>query len=93
VVTKDYGSIESRILQTMSNAEVASVVLTDNSGKVISALKREIGKEPHLVFDLNLIQTPDLNQPSLQSRDEAYITTLGSRFTGCASGLGSTTDL
>ena len=75
VVTKDYGSIESRILQTMSNAEVASVVLTDNSGKVISALKREIGKEPHLVFDLNWIQTPDLNQPSLQSRDEAYITT------------------
>ena len=42
VVTKDYGSIESRILQTMSNAEVASVVLTDTSGKVISALKRDI---------------------------------------------------
>ena len=75
VVTKDYGSIESRILQTMSNAEVASVVLTDKSGKVISALKRDIGKEPHLVFDLNWIQTPDLNQSILQSRDEAYITT------------------
>ena len=75
VVTKDYGSIESRILQTMSNAEVASVVLTDKSGKVISALKRDIGKEPHLVFDLNWIQTPDLNQSNLQSRDEAYITT------------------
>jgi len=75
VVTKDYGSIESRILQTMSNAEVASVVLTENSGKVISALKRDIGKEPHLVFDLNWIQTPDINQSTLQSRDEAYITT------------------
>jgi len=75
VVTKDYGSIESRILQTMSNAEVASVVLTDKTGKVISALKRDIGREPHLVFDLNWIQTPDLNQSSLQSRDEAYITT------------------
>ena len=75
VVTKDYGSIESRILQTMSNAEVASVVLTDNSGKVISALKRDIGKEPHLVFDLNWIQIPDINQSTLQSRDEAYITT------------------
>ena len=36
VVTKDYGSIESRILQTMSNAEVASVVLTDTSGSDIS---------------------------------------------------------
>ena len=75
VVTKDYGSIESRVLQTMSNAEVASVVLTDNTGKVISALKRDIGKEPHLVFDLNWIQTPDINQSTLQSRDEAYITT------------------
>jgi len=75
VVTKDYGSIESRILQTMSNAEVASVVLTDSSGKVISALKRDIGKEPHLVFDLNWIQTPDINQLTLQSRDDAYITT------------------
>ena len=59
----------------MSNAEVASVVLADKSGKVTSALKRDIGKEPHLVFDLNWIQTPDLNQSNLQSRDEAYITT------------------
>ena len=75
VVTKDYGSIESRILQTMSNAEVASVVLTDTSGKVISALKRDIGKEPRLVFDLNWIQTPATNQTTLQSRDDAYITT------------------
>ena len=74
-VTKDYGSIESRILQTMSNAEVASVVLTDTSGKVISALKRDIGKEPRLVFDLNWIQTPATNQTTLQSRDDAYITT------------------
>ena len=48
MVSKDYGSIESRILQTMSNEEVASVVLTDTTGKVISALKREIGKEPQI---------------------------------------------
>ena len=75
VVTKDYGSIESRILQTMSNAEVASVVLTDTSGKVISALKRDIGQEPHLLFDLNWIQPPHINEKVLQSRDDAYITT------------------
>jgi signal transduction histidine kinase len=75
VVTKDYGSIESRILQTMSNAEVASVVLTDTTGKVISALKRDIGKEPRLEFDLNWIQTPTVSQTILQSRDDAYITT------------------
>ena len=75
VVTKDYGSIESRILQTMSNAEVASVVLLDTSGKVLSALKRDIGQEPHLVFELNWIQTPDIKQTMLQSRDDAFITT------------------
>jgi signal transduction histidine kinase len=75
VVTKDYGSIESRILQTMSNDEVSSVVLTDTSGKVISALQRDIGREPRLVFDLNWIQPPDINEATLQSRDEAYITT------------------
>jgi len=75
VVTKDYGSIESRILQTMSNDEVASVVLTDTSGKVISALQRDIGREPRLVFDLNWIQLPDIHEATLQSRDEAYITT------------------
>lgn len=78
VVTKDYGSIESRILQTMSNTEVASVVLTDTSGKVLSALKRGIGEEPRLVFDLNWIQTPATHQTSLQSRDDAYITTWAS---------------
>jgi len=75
VVTKDYASIESRILQTMSNAEVASVVLTDTSGKVMSALKRDIRQEPQLVFDLSWIQTPDTNQTTLQSRDDAFITT------------------
>ena len=75
VVTKDYGSIESRILQTMSNDEVASVVLTDTSGKVISALQRDIGREPRLVFDLNWTQPPDIHEATLQSRDEAYITT------------------
>ena len=75
VVTKDYGSIESRILQTMSSDEVASVVLTDTSGKVISALQRDMGDAPRLVFDLNWIQPPDIDEATLQSRDQAYITT------------------
>jgi signal transduction histidine kinase len=75
VVTKDYGSIESRILQTMSNDEVASVVLTDTSGKVISALQRDMGDAPRLVFDLNWIKPPDIDEATLQSRDQAYITT------------------
>ena len=75
MVSKDYGSIESRILQTMSNEEVASVVLTDTTGKVISALKREIGKEPHLLFNLDTVDPPETQQNTLQTRDDAYITT------------------
>lgn len=75
VVSRDYGSIESHILQTMSNDEVATVVLTDTEGKVFSALKRDIGKKPHLVFDLDSIKVPDLNQARLQTRDDVYITT------------------
>lgn len=75
MVLKDYASVESRIVQTMSNAEVASVILTDTAGKVLSALKREPGQEPHLVFDPDWIQTPETEQALLQSRDHAFITT------------------
>lgn len=75
VVSRDYGSIESHILQTMANDEVATVVLADTEGKVISALKRDVGEKPHLVFDLNSIAVPEINQANLQTRDDAYITT------------------
>jgi signal transduction histidine kinase len=75
MVLKDYASVESRILQTMSNAEVASVMLTDTKGKVLSALKREPGQEPRLMFEPNWIQTPPAEQAFLQSRDDAFITT------------------
>jgi signal transduction histidine kinase len=75
MVLKDYASVESRILQTMSNAEVASVMLTDTTGKVLSALKREPGQEPRLVFEPNWIQTPATEQAFVQSRDDAFITT------------------
>ena len=75
MVLKDYASVESRILQTMSNAEVASVMVTDSAGRVLSALKRKPGQAPHLMFDPYWIPTPEINQPVLQSRDEAFITT------------------
>ena len=75
MVLKDYASVESRIVQTMSNAEVASVVLTDTTGKVLSALKREPGKEPRLMFEPNWVDTPKNNQAVLQSRDQNFITT------------------
>jgi signal transduction histidine kinase len=75
MVLKDYASVESRILQTMSNQEVASVMLTDTTGKVLSALKREQGKEPRLMFEPYWVATPETNQKLLQSRDDSYITT------------------
>jgi signal transduction histidine kinase len=75
MVLKDYASVESRILQTMSNAEVASVMLTDTTGKVLSALKRAPGEEPRLMFDPYWIATPETALPVLQSRDDAFITT------------------
>ena len=75
MVLKDYASVESRILQTMSNEEVASVMLTDTTGRVLSALKREAGKEPHLMFDPYWIPTPVTDERVVQSRDHAFITT------------------
>jgi hypothetical protein len=59
MVLKDYASVESRILQTMSNEEVASVMITDTTGRVLSALKREAGQQPRLIFDPYWIPTPE----------------------------------
>jgi signal transduction histidine kinase len=75
MVLKDYASVESRILQTMSNAEVASVMVTDTSGRVLSGLKRDLHQAPRLMFDPYWIETPTTTQPVLQSRDQAFITT------------------
>ena len=75
MVLKDYASIESRILQTMSNAEVASVMVTDTTGRVLTALKRQPGQEPRMMFDPYWVPTPETNAPLLQSRDQSYITT------------------
>ncbi len=74
MVLKDYASVESRILQTMSNAEVASVMVTDTTGRVLSGLKRAPNQPPRLMFDPYWIETPQSNQTVLQSRDQAYIT-------------------
>jgi len=74
MVLKDYASVESRILQTMSNAEVASVMVTDTSGRVLSGLKRQPNQAPRLMFDPYWIETPQNDQAVLQSRDQAFIT-------------------
>jgi signal transduction histidine kinase len=75
IVLKDYAAAESRIMQTMASDEVASVTLTDTSGKVLSALKRAAGQEPRVMFDPYWIQPPQSNEAVLQSRDDAFITT------------------
>jgi signal transduction histidine kinase len=75
MVLKDYASVESRILQTMSNAEVASVMVTDTAGRVLSGLKRKPGQAPHVMFDPYWIPTPSTDEALLQSRDTAFITT------------------
>jgi len=74
MVVKDYASVEARILQTMSNAEVASVMVTDTSGRVLSGLKRQPNQAPRLMFDPYWIETPQSDQAFLQSRDQAFIT-------------------
>ncbi len=75
MVLKDYASVESRILQTMSNTEVSSVMLTDTSGRVLSALKRDKGQAPRLVFEPDWIPTPQTTDAVVQSRGQAFITT------------------
>ncbi len=74
MVQKDYASVEARILQTMSNAEVASVMVTDMTGRVLSGLKRAPNQAPRLMFDPYWIETPEANQTDLQSRNQDYIT-------------------
>jgi signal transduction histidine kinase len=59
----------------MSNIEVASVILTDTTGKVLSALKRAPGQEPRLMFDPQWVATPESTQSVVQSRDKDFITT------------------
>lgn len=76
VVLKDYASVEARMMQTMANLEVASVVLTDTSGKVLTYLRRSPGQAPHQVFGSAPLSLLHNSMGSVwQSRDEVYITT------------------
>jgi uncharacterized membrane protein (UPF0136 family) len=75
MVLKDYAAAESRIMQTMANAEVASVMMTDTNGKVLSALKRAAGQEPRVMFDPSWVAPPQTSDTVVQSRDNAFITT------------------
>lgn len=76
IVVRDYAAAESRIVQTMANLEVASVALTDLSGRVLIHMAREVGGKPRLVFaETNLALPQTASLPIAQSRDDTLITT------------------
>lgn len=77
LILQDYAALEARILQTMSNRELASVLLTDASGKVLSHLERLPGAEPRLTFEPAVVETPHMQDEIVQSQDETFITTWG----------------
>ncbi|MEY3628685.1 MAG: hypothetical protein RLY91_451 [Pseudomonadota bacterium] len=42
VITRDYGSLEARLMQTMADIRVLSIMVTDQDGKVLSQVKRDL---------------------------------------------------
>jgi signal transduction histidine kinase len=75
VVLKDYAALESRIAQTMSNEQVASALLIDLTGKVLTHLKREPKQDPRLMFEPSYLPPPAIQQPTMQLHDAQFITT------------------
>jgi signal transduction histidine kinase len=76
MVVRDYAAAESRIVQTMANLEVASVALTDLSGRVLIHMAREVGGTPRLVFgETNLTLPQTVAEVIAQTRDDTLITT------------------
>ena len=75
MVVRDYAAAESRMVQTMANLEVASVALTDLSGKVLIHMARGAGGTPRLVFTQPQMTLPPTHEAVVQSRDAQFITT------------------
>jgi len=75
IALKDYAALESRISQTMSNQQVASALLTDTSGKVLTHLQREPLQAPRLMFEPSYVAPPIDEQAKLQVHDAQFITT------------------
>lgn len=42
VIARDYGSLEARLMQTMADIRVLSIMVTDQDGKVLSQVKRDL---------------------------------------------------
>lgn len=77
VVLRDYAALEARMLQTMANDEVFSVLVADTTGKVLTHLARVQGHEPRLQLSDSSIEFPkSLGEGGvIQSRNDTFITT------------------
>lgn len=77
VVLKDYAELEARMLQTMANQEVMSVLVTDTAGKVLTHLARTPGQAPRLILDEEVVVLPQAvtEGVAIQSRNDNFITT------------------
>ena len=76
VVFKDYGAIESRMRQAMSNNEAVEIWLVNPEGKVLSGLQRE-SNEIKIVFKPLPVGLPatTLDKVLIQTSDQIHITT------------------
>ena len=52
LITRDYGALESRLVQAMSTENLQSVLLLDGSGKLLAHVRRDVDSgQPSAVFD------------------------------------------
>jgi diguanylate cyclase (GGDEF)-like protein len=66
LITRDFGSLEARLIQTASNEQVLAVLLADNRGKVLSHVRRRtIGEAAEPLFMPSSI-TPPSHTPVLE---------------------------
>ncbi len=60
LITRDYGALESRLVQAMSTENLVSVLLLDSGGKMVAHVRRDPDtKEPAAAFDPVKVRVPD----------------------------------
>ena len=70
LLTRDFGSIESRLLQTLSNGSVSSAAVTDMNGKVTALVKRDpTSGRPVAVYNEKWITPPTTGSLSTTNDD------------------------
>ena len=70
LLTRDFGSIESRLLQTLSNGSVSSAAVIDMNGKVTALVKRDpTSGRPVAVYNEKWITPPTTGSLSTTNDD------------------------